>query len=280
MSAATASVAAPRLTSRRARRLRDDARAPVHRPRRAFPPRGARAAAQDDDFAVFRFTLGIPGFDDADIPRVVGLLGAGLLVANHLASSNPSDAQARTELVGAALSAACVATPYFGRRIDEASAGVRGGALDVPGAEQVFAFADDVDDAAKADIAWGTYALLTQTNARGVIVLDAHGRVRCARGSVRLPSTGVAPPGPSSAVVADLTRTIRASGCVPDGGEEEVYLADRGAIDRVGANEWGWMPPGAESVFVARNLLLASDEPRAFSKKQRSWARAIAKKLS
>jgi hypothetical protein len=40
------------------------------------------------------------------------------------------------------------------------------------------------------------------------------------------------------------------------------------------------MPPGAESVFVARNLLLASDEPRAFSKKQRSWARAIAKKLS
>jgi len=80
--------------------------------------------------------------------------------------------------------------------------------------------------------------------------------------------------------VADLTRTIRASGCVPDGGEEEVYLADRGAIDRVGANEWGWMPPGAESVFVARNLLLASDEPRAFSKKQRSWARAIAKKLS
>ena len=67
----------------------------------AAPPARARrmltvkAAQQDDEFAVFRFTLGIPGFDDEDIPRVVGFLGASLLVVNHLASSNPSDAQVR-----------------------------------------------------------------------------------------------------------------------------------------------------------------------------------------
>ena len=54
-----------------------------------------KAAQQDDEFAVFRFTLGIPGFDDEDIPRVIGFLGASLLVVNHLASSNPSDAQVR-----------------------------------------------------------------------------------------------------------------------------------------------------------------------------------------
>ena len=40
----------------------------------------------DADFAVFRFTLGIPGFDDDLIPRVVGCLGAVLLVANHIAA--------------------------------------------------------------------------------------------------------------------------------------------------------------------------------------------------
>ena len=51
------------------------------------------AAQQEDEFAIFRFTLGIPGFEDDDIPRVVGFLGASLLVVNHLASSNPSDAQ-------------------------------------------------------------------------------------------------------------------------------------------------------------------------------------------
>lgn len=49
----------------------------------------------DLEVAVFRFTLGIPGFDDALIPRVVGVAGAALLVLNHLLSeSTPTDAQA------------------------------------------------------------------------------------------------------------------------------------------------------------------------------------------
>ena len=47
---------------------------------------------------MFRFTLGIPGFEDEDIPRVVGLVGAALLVANHVlmpAVLTPSDAQVK-----------------------------------------------------------------------------------------------------------------------------------------------------------------------------------------
>ena len=38
---------------------------------------------------VFRFTLGIEGFDDAYIPRVVGALGVVLLVINHVLGANP-----------------------------------------------------------------------------------------------------------------------------------------------------------------------------------------------
>ncbi len=50
---------------------------------------GGRAPGRDDlDFAVFRFTLGIPGFDDDSIPRVVGILGLLLLSANHLAAGS------------------------------------------------------------------------------------------------------------------------------------------------------------------------------------------------
>ena len=53
----------------------------------------------DLDVAVFRFTLGIPGFDDALIPRVVGAVGAFLLVANHVfADSPPAGAQARRKM--------------------------------------------------------------------------------------------------------------------------------------------------------------------------------------
>ena len=56
----------------------------------------AKGGFGDDalDVAVFRFTLGIPGFDDDLIPRVVGALGAALLAGNHvLAGSPPSNAQ-------------------------------------------------------------------------------------------------------------------------------------------------------------------------------------------
>lgn len=47
---------------------------------------------------MFRFTLGIPGFDDAYIPRVAGALGLFLLVTNHLLSSTAAP-QAQVRLV-------------------------------------------------------------------------------------------------------------------------------------------------------------------------------------
>jgi len=48
------------------------------------------------DFAVFRFTLGIPGFNDDLIPRVIGFLGAALLVVNHVvAGASVTPAQVR-----------------------------------------------------------------------------------------------------------------------------------------------------------------------------------------
>eukprot|EP00227_Mantoniella_beaufortii_P010768 CAMPEP_0197576934 /NCGR_PEP_ID=MMETSP1326-20131121/1751_1 /TAXON_ID=1155430 /ORGANISM="Genus nov. species nov., Strain RCC2288" /LENGTH=220 /DNA_ID=CAMNT_0043139917 /DNA_START=48 /DNA_END=707 /DNA_ORIENTATION=- len=182
--------------------------------RRATQQQTVRAAVQDDEFAIFRFTLGIPGFDDEDIPRVVGLIGASLLIANHLASKSPPEAQARTELVGALLSAACVATPAIGRRLMEKKGGVKGGTLDVSGGDQVFAFSSAVtDEAAKSDMAWATYALLTQTNAQGAILhrSGGGGGVLCARGSVRLLGTGLAAPGSPEKVIAELSKSVGAS---------------------------------------------------------------------
>lgn len=44
----------------------------------------------DIDVAVFRFTLGIPGFDDRFIPRVVGLALGALLVVNHVLGADPT----------------------------------------------------------------------------------------------------------------------------------------------------------------------------------------------
>lgn len=46
------------------------------------------------DVAVFRFTLGIPGFDDAMVPRIVGSICLLLLIANHISTGSVvSDSQ-------------------------------------------------------------------------------------------------------------------------------------------------------------------------------------------
>ena len=122
-------------------------------------------------------------------------------------------------------------------------------------------------------------------------------RVRCTTSSV---TTGAAPPGAAEVVLKQLTKSVGAalerSGSGDPGNDslaEEsgaVYLRDRGAVDRAGANAWGFLPQGAESVLVqpsasgdARGearLVLPSDKPRAFSKKQRAWIAAVANKLA
>jgi len=45
---------------------------------------------EEVDVAVFRFTLGIPGFDDSNIPRVVGAAVAALVAVNHALGANPA----------------------------------------------------------------------------------------------------------------------------------------------------------------------------------------------
>jgi hypothetical protein len=83
--------------------------------------RVAESGGRETELAVFRFTLGIPGVDDAVIPRVVGLAAAALLWANHSFSVAPSAAQYRTEWLGAVLCAACVALPSLDQRLNEVS---------------------------------------------------------------------------------------------------------------------------------------------------------------
>lgn len=65
---------------------RHSGNAPKHQHLHLIPraAAGGPAEPEDADVAVFRFTLGIPGFEDRLVPRVVGALGAALLGANHV----------------------------------------------------------------------------------------------------------------------------------------------------------------------------------------------------
>ena len=134
-----------------ARRWLPPAAARGHRRRRG--PRPATAAGGEDlEVAVFRFTLGIPGFDDALIPRVVGALGAALLVANHaFGGQPPPDAQVRAEALGLALSAVAFAAPTIEQRLRELEPGrgrlAAAGAIE--GGASAFALLPELSEDAK-----------------------------------------------------------------------------------------------------------------------------------
>lgn len=51
-------------------------------------------AKQEDEVAVFRFTLGSNELDE-QVPRIIGTIGAILLVVNHVFSNSPTEAQLR-----------------------------------------------------------------------------------------------------------------------------------------------------------------------------------------
>ncbi|GFH10664.1 uncharacterized protein HaLaN_06018, partial [Haematococcus lacustris] len=83
-------------------------------------PGGQLGDEEGLDVAVFRFTLGIKGFEDRFIPRVVGAVAAALMALNHLLGAQPAAAaQVRVEYLCLLLAAICVAVPEIEDRLKE-----------------------------------------------------------------------------------------------------------------------------------------------------------------
>ena len=255
--------------------------------------RGARARTRasgedEDEFAVFRFTLGIPGFDDEDVPRVVGALGAAGLFANRIVAGTDgaSEALGRSETVGAALCLACAIAPELGRALKggERGGGGRGSSATADGADgnSVFAMDENASEKAREDCAWVSYAVLTNTLASGVLFVDGDGRARLVRGTVQSRDDGA----PDASKSATLARAGEAWSTASASVATEQYLDSRWEIDRAGANAWGFLSAASESVFARRctsggggALIAWSDVPRAFTTKDRLWLGALADKL-
>lgn len=251
------------------------------------------------EVAVFRFTLGIPGFDDALIPRVVGFITAAALAANHLASPQPvSGPQGRVEALGAVLSAVALTAPSLQARLDELRPGRgRAAAADsVPGGAAVFALSEAAPEAARRDLAWASYALLKNANICGMAVVRGGRAVAC-RGIL-----GAAVAGGGGGGEAALARAgeawAGASAGVPVAGEPLV-LEDRGALARAGLDRCGLVPSGAGAVAVVPlrplpgqagegsaqgsscdALILVCERERALSAKEVRWAQGVAALLA
>lgn len=244
-------------------------------------------AVDDDDIelAVFRFTLGIPGFDDALIPRVVGVLGACVLALNHVVSGEVSQSQSFTEVLGFILAGVGIAAPDLQRKIEDSTPGKgRKAPLEnIEGAENVFAISEDLSEDQKQEAAWASYAIIKNANVCGICIhMDTSYSSIVCRGS--------------------LGKDVSGDSCLEKAGVEVsrigmknvfVYLDTRSSIDSSPYKACLIIPKGAGGVAsipivpidadedqpALGRMILVCDRERALSAKELAWCRSVASKL-
>ncbi|PNH01502.1 hypothetical protein TSOC_012610, partial [Tetrabaena socialis] len=230
---------------------------------------------EDLDVAVFRFTLGIPGFDDRLIPRVVGCAIGALLVLNNVLGAQPTpDAQARAEWLCALLAALCLLVPDIEERLREAMPGRgRQKAADaIAGAANGFFLEPSLGEAAKKELAWASFSLLKNTNCCGVLVA-ARGRVLLARGAL---GSAVVTPGDAARSLAAMSAELAAAGGgqlseVASGAVPQLWLPERGVLGSLGGTALAAVPAGAQCL-VAQHVATPNGQPAlllAFSERPR-----------
>eukprot|EP00879_Flechtneria_rotunda_P006168 GHRR01006485.1.p1 GENE.GHRR01006485.1~~GHRR01006485.1.p1 ORF type:complete len:331 (+),score=129.47 GHRR01006485.1:317-1309(+) len=250
---------------------------------------GAAPGLADDevDVAVFRFTLGIPGFDDSNTPKVVGAVVAALVAANHVLGADPAPpAQMRAEFLDITLAALCFVVPEIEARLRQVQPGRgRSGVGEIAGSAQLFALAEGLDETARKELAWASFALLKNVNCCSVLLLDhAASNVLLARGAVARDVTVAGDQAASLTRVAQAysSSSTAAAGLLP--AAKQQWLPEKAAVKQSGLGSIPFVPEGVQSALVqplpgGLALLVLAERPRALSEKDRKWVAAIANKL-
>ncbi|XP_024525293.1 protein COFACTOR ASSEMBLY OF COMPLEX C SUBUNIT B CCB2, chloroplastic isoform X1 [Selaginella moellendorffii] len=247
----------------------------------ALPLRGQRKnarlklrASRDVDVSVLRFTLGIPGFDDSKLPRILGFTFGGLIVVNHIFSQLVPPAQLRSEGVGLFLSVVAVLLPSL-RKLELDGQSSRAGSLPSD-LSQVFVMAEWLTDAQKQELAWVSYALIRNT--KTIAVIAFHGdEIVLARGCWNLPRVDNGDPETPLKILQALLRSF-----LQELKSKRTIYVPSGAGD----SGLSFIPKGLNSLlaqsFPSRDggLLLVSDVPRAYNVKDRTWIQCLAEKIS
>ncbi|GAX74057.1 hypothetical protein CEUSTIGMA_g1507.t1 [Chlamydomonas eustigma] len=253
---------------------------------------------EDMDVAVFRFTLGIPGFEDRLIPRVVAGIGAALLAVNHILSIGvqfaPDIAQARAEVLCGILVLVLGSVPDIEERLREAQPG-RGRqstASSITGAKNAFALDKKLPDKVKQELAWSSFALLKNTNSCGMLFFQG-GKAIMARGAMG--ESVVTSTSDTQASLDNITKDMdNVSTQIPElnavlsGQSGQLWLQDRQALERAGFSSLLSVPQGAQCLLAQRVamgseaglLVVFSERPRSLSDRERSWVGSIGQKLS
>lgn len=195
------------------------------------------------------------------LPLVVGSLGGSLLLVNRLLTTDLTESQSRSDVLGVILAALLVLTGLLWQRVQPRSPE----SVILQGNEG-FEMAKDLPQSLAIELAWASRLLLTNTATRTLLVWYDQ-RVLLRRGV--LGSTATVKLGPILNRV--LTKKM------------PTYLVDLKLYP--GHIEFDYLPENTQGVICQPVgdrgvLILGANAPRSYSQQDESWVTAIAEKLA
>jgi Cofactor assembly of complex C subunit B, CCB2/CCB4 len=195
------------------------------------------------------------------LPIAAGMLAGLLLFANRLLTPELTENQSRSDALGVIVCAVLILVGLLWERVQPKIPD----SVELTGSE-CFDLKPELPEALRAEIAWASHILLTNTLTRS-IVLVWDGEVLLRRGI--LSEVAEVVPGKI------LTRVIET--------QKPIYLVDSNKYP--GKIEFNYLPENAQAVIcqpIAPKgvLILASNAPRCYTQQDENWITAIAQKLS
>jgi 4-amino-4-deoxy-L-arabinose transferase-like glycosyltransferase len=194
------------------------------------------------------------------LPIAVGTVAGSLLFVNRLLTPSLADSQARSDAVGVIACAVLILTGLLWQQIQPRLPD----SVELTG-EEAFDLADDLPEAVKAELAWASHLLLTNTVTRSLIVWHNE-KILLRRGI--LPDQKTVTPGPILQRVLDK--------------QKPVYLVALYVYP--GKVEFSYLPENTQGVICqpigsSGALILGANAPRSYTRQDEQWIAAIAEKL-
>ena len=195
------------------------------------------------------------------LPLFAGGLGGGLLLINRLITSQVTNSQSRSDVLGIILSAILILIGIIWQQIQPRSPDT----VNLIG-EEGFELSPNLPDIVKTELAWASHLLLTNTVTRSLVIYYQD-QVLLRRGILGV--NREVKPGQI------LQRVLKQ--------HKPIYLVDLKVYP--GRIEFDYLPENTQGVICQPLgnqgvLILGANVPRSYTKKDENWIEGIADKLA
>jgi 4-amino-4-deoxy-L-arabinose transferase-like glycosyltransferase len=195
------------------------------------------------------------------LPLFVGILGGTLLLVNRLTTTQLTESQSRSDVLGVILSAILILVGLLWQQIQPRSPE----AVTLIGKEGM-ELADDFPDVVKTELAWASHLLLTNTVTKSLVVYYQE-KMLLRRGI--LGANPEVKPG-------NIVRRVIETG-------KPIYLVDLKLFP--GRIEFDYLPENTQGIICQPIgdrgvLILGANAPRSYTKQDENWIEGIANKLA